>query len=118
MWIWLAGGGGLLAVGLVILLIVLLGGDGKFGKVQVGMTQQQVEAAVGKPDFILLDVPFWADPPIQASDLRDGAKTNKVKSVLIVLYENGKVKDREVLKGKDLNSKTPPRILRNHPNFK
>jgi hypothetical protein len=107
-----------LAVGLVVLLVVLLGGEGKFGKVKIGMTEKEVTAAVGDPHIRLADVAIWTEPPIKMEDVLNESKTDKVKTALVVIFENGKVKDREVVKGRELKSDKPPRILKNHPLFK
>jgi hypothetical protein len=50
MWAWLTGGG-VLAVGLIVLVLVLvLGGGNKFDKIKEGMSEDEVVKLMGKPD--------------------------------------------------------------------
>src|SRR5262249_39067662 len=75
MWVWFAGGGGILAVGLVVLLIFVLGGSGnKFGKVKEGMTVQEVKDLLGTPTIDGISngngAAVWYDPPVKPEELR------------------------------------------------
>ncbi len=96
MWVWLAGGGGLVAViGLVLFLFVFSGGSSKFNKITVGMSEKEVTDLLGEPttgDAKLLGVVLFYYPPIDKKDNLDLVKMSNFKEVAKVYYENGKVK--------------------------
>ncbi len=105
MWVWFAGGGGLAAVLLIVVLIIVLSGGGnKFDKIKEGMTEKEVTDILGKPTVSIFGTAVYYDPPLDEKDLMNLEKASKVKAVMTIQYENGKVKTKEVLKGGEISA--------------
>lgn len=99
-WVWIAAGGGLAAAAGLILLFVFVVGGSKFGKVKEGMSEQEVRDLLGPPfrdtpgdpAFGGPKIAMWTHPPLGQGEQFDPTKTSKVKEILVVFFENGKVK--------------------------
>jgi hypothetical protein len=95
MWVWFASGGGLLAILLVVLLFVFLGGNNlteeNFKRLKFGMTEAEVKGILGRPtrsyssgDTVSVSGTFLADVP-------EGVKKSKVgQNEKVFYYRNGK----------------------------
>jgi hypothetical protein len=92
LWVWLTGGG-VLAVALGVVLLVVLLGSGKTGKIKKAMTEKEVNAVLGDPFFKEGSRALYFDPPVGRLETFRWEDAPKVKDVYLVTFEGGKVKE-------------------------